>query len=219
VIAAGSDRRKQHVCLPERRPHLLGNADFGQAQPKHSNSRQSSSLRRKVEGLIVSRRDGAATKETIMPRKKTETTETPIETPVATEPTPEPVVTEPAPEPPKKKRKKAVPSGIATLADLAAAYATQMENDGKSNGTIASYSMELKLAQDELGAETPLADLTADRVATFFNSKRVTKLRSGKQKSQLSIDKTRRVRRLALVWAAERGIISKAPIPETEAGK
>jgi hypothetical protein len=110
------------------------------------------------------------------------------------------------------------PSGIATLADLAAAYATQMENDGKSNGTIASYGMELKLAQDEIGAETPLADLTPERVETFFNCKRVTKLRSGKQKSQLSIDKTRRVLRLALVWAAERGIIERAPLPEpTEA--
>jgi hypothetical protein len=160
-----------------------------------------------------------------MPRKKkteetqTETT-TPIETPVATEPVSEPIAPEATPEPPKpkKSRKKAVPSGIATLADLAAAYAAQMENDGKSNGTIASYGMELRLAQDELGAETPLAELTADRVETFFNSKRVTKLRSGKQKSQLSIDKTRRVLRLALVWAAERGIIEKAPLPEpTEA--
>jgi len=33
----------------------------------------------------------------------------------------------------------------------------------------------------------------------------------------VSIDKTRRVLRLALVWASERGIISKAPIPEAEA--
>jgi hypothetical protein len=89
-----------------------------------------------------------------------------------------------------------------------------MKNDGKSAGTIASYSMELRLAQDELGAETVLSDLTPERVAEFFNSKRVTKLRSGKNKSQLSIDKTRRVLRLALVWAAERGIIAKAPIPE-----
>jgi hypothetical protein len=158
-----------------------------------------------------------------MPRKKKPETETTIETPSEpSEPSAEPIAPEPTPEPeppkPRKSRKKAVPSGIATLADLAAAYATQMENDGKSAGTIASYSMELKLAQDELGAETPLADLTPAKVQAFFESKRVTKLRSGKQKSQLSIDKTRRVLRLTLVWAAERGIIEKAPIPEpTEA--
>lgn len=116
---------------------------------------------------------------------------------------------------PKKKEPAII--GVASLADLTAAYAVQMENDGKSAGTIASYSMELRLAQDELGAETPLADLTPEKVQTFFDSKRVTKLRSGHAKSQLSIDKTRRVLRLALVWAAERGIISKAPIPEVEA--
>jgi hypothetical protein len=163
--------------------------------------------------------------ETVMPRKKKNEagTTTTIETPSEpAESSAEPIAPEATPDPeparPKKSRKKSVPSGIATLADLAAAYAVQMENDGKSNGTIASYSMELKLAQDELGAETPLADLTPAKVETFFNSKRVTKLRSGKQKSQLSIDKTRRVLRLALVWAAERGIIERARLPEpTEA--
>jgi len=41
----------------------------------------------------------------------------------------------------------------------------------------------------------------------------VTKLRSGKSKAKPSIDKTRRVLRLALCWAAERGIVSTAPIP------
>ena len=124
---------------------------------------------------------------------------------------------EPPPEPkPKKARKKkeAAISGVATLADISAAYLAHMENEGKSNGTIASYGMELRVAQDELGKGTPIGDLTPERVGEYFACKRVTKLRSGKAKSQLSIDKTRRVLRLALVWAAERGIIEKAPIPE-----
>ena len=158
-----------------------------------------------------------------MPKKKTTEAESPTtETLTGTPAAPEvATATEaPAPEPkPKRPRKKKEASitGVATLADLAAAYAVQMESDGKSAGTIASYGMELRLAQDELGAETPLADLTPEKVQTFYDSKRVTKLRSGKNKSQLSIDKTRRVLRLALVWAAERGILAKAPIPEAEA--
>ena len=159
-----------------------------------------------------------------MGKKKTTTeettTETPIETPAAPEVAiaeePTPAAEEPKPKKTRKKKESATPN-VATLADLAAAYAVQMETDGKSAGTIASYSMELRLAQDEIGAETPLANLTTEQVEKFFNSKRVTKLRSGKQKSQLSIDKTRRVLRLALVWAAERGIIAKVPIPEVEA--
>lgn len=129
----------------------------------------------------------------------------------ATETTP----TEPKPKKPRKKKEPSI-TGVATLADLAAADAVQMETDGKSAGTISSYQMELRLAQDELWAEAALADLTPERLGEFFACKPVTKLRSGKSKSQLSIDKTRRVLRLALVWGAERGIIEKAPIPEVE---
>jgi len=162
-----------------------------------------------------------------MPKKKTNvaeaTPEAEIQTETAIETPAEAVAEAPAPEaPPKKKprkKKEAAVSGVTTLADLAAAYAVHMENDGKSAGTIASYSMELRVAQDEIGEGTPLADLTPERVGEFYACKRVTKLRSGKNKSQLSIDKTRRVLRLALVWAAERGIIAKAPIPEIEAAK
>src|SRR5678809_1258550 len=82
------------------------------------------------------------------------------------------VATEPAP---KKKggRTKAAPgratanpalSGNATLADVSAGYLAHMEEAGKSSGTTASYGMELKTAMSELGAETPVADLTTERV-------------------------------------------------------
>jgi len=165
-----------------------------------------------------------------MPRaKKTEaetqtteatTTQTPIETPAAPEVATATKAPPPEPKPKRARKKKDAPvSGVTTLADLAAAYTVQMENDGKSAGTIASYGMELRVAQDELGEGTALADLTPERVGEFYACKRVTRLRSGKNKSQLSIDKTRRVLRLALVWAAERGIVAKAPIPEIASTK
>ncbi len=131
---------------------------------------------------------------------------------------------EPAPEaePPKKakgKKKAKVPSGNATLADVAAGYLAGMEEAGKSDGTISSYRMELKTAMDEIGETTPVADLTPDRVREYFESRRVTKLRSGKSKAKPSIDKTRRVLRLALCWAAERGIVATAPVPEPSLAK
>jgi len=149
----------------------------------------------------------------------TTTNETPIENQVEAA-----IATEPAPEaePPKKgkgKKKAAAPSGTATLADIAAGYLAHMETEGKSDGTISSYRMELRTAAIELGEDTPIAEITPERVQGFFNSKRVTKLRSGKNKSQLSIDKTRRVLRLALCWAAERGIVAKAPLPEVDPAK
>jgi hypothetical protein len=79
--------------------------------------------------------------------------------------------------------------------------------------------MELKTAMDELGETTPIADIMVERVQEYFDSARVTKLRSGKHKAKPSIDKTRRVLRLALCWAAERGIVAAAPIPEPTPAK
>jgi hypothetical protein len=51
----------------------------------------------------------------------------------------------------------------------------------------------------EIGADTPVSTLTPERVQEYFDRKRVTKLRSGKAKAKPSIDKTRRVLRLAPV--------------------
>jgi hypothetical protein len=117
----------------------------------------------------------------------------------------------------KGKAKKPTLAGELTLAILSERYLAHMERDGKSSGTTASYAMELKTAQAELGAQTRVADLTVEQVQAFFDSKRVTRLKSGKSKAKPSIDKTRRVLRLALCWAEDKKLIEKAPIPETQA--
>ena len=72
---------------------------------------------------------------------------------------------------------------------------------------------DARLPRGGLREETLLTDLkiTPERVANFYACKRATKLERGKAMSQRSIDKARSVLRLAVVWAAERGIISKAP--------
>ena len=106
------------------------------------------------------------------------------------------------------------PAAGPTLQDACEAYLKHMDKTGKSSGTISSYTMELRLAQEELGEDTPLADLTPEKVASYFACRRVTKLKSGRAKSQLSIDKTCRVLRLALVHAADKGLIERAPLPE-----
>jgi len=103
-----------------------------------------------------------------------------------------------------------------TLADLAAAYIAHLENAGKSTGTLFSYSMELRTACAELGAETPLSDLTPDHVAAYYACDRVTKTRDGRPKASVSIAKTRRVLRLALEWAAKRRMMKAAPLRGTQ---
>jgi hypothetical protein len=118
----------------------------------------------------------------------------------------------PASKPPKKKNAPK-PKANVTLADLAERFIKHLEDEGKSPGTCSSYGAELRLAIKYLGADTPIASLTTEQVQAYFESKPVTKLRSGTKKSQLSIDKTRRVLRLALCYAAEKKLIASAPIP------
>lgn len=100
-----------------------------------------------------------------------------------------------------------------TLGDLCRQYIHHLDDSGKSAGTVSSYTSELKLACKHLGADTAATAITVEKVAIYFSSDPVTKLRTGKPKAKPSIDKTRRVLRLALVWAAEKKLIKAAPIP------
>src|SRR5215468_4642437 len=76
-------------------------------------------------------------------------------------------------ENPKKRRRQKVTamSGTATLADISAGYLAHMEDAGKSEGTVASYKMELKTAMAELGEEKLVGMLTADQVQEYFESR------------------------------------------------
>ena len=113
---------------------------------------------------------------------------------------------------PKKGAKNLSPS--ITLGELAENYLAHLEEEGKGHGTLFSYGIELKMACRELGAGTKVASLTEKKVRAYFESDAVTKNRKGKYKAKPTIDKTRRILRLALTWLEEIGVIEKAPIPD-----
>lgn len=126
------------------------------------------------------------------------------------ESTPPAAATLPLPAPaPKPKR----PKPTKTLADVFAGYLQSIEDRGGSDGTIASYRMELELAGKALGTDTPVSLLSDSQVATFFESDPVTKKKNGKPKSPLSIDKTRRVLRQALVWGGHADLVPTEVAP------
>jgi len=106
-----------------------------------------------------------------------------------------------------------------TVTRLAEVYLRHLGDLGKSLATQFSYSMDLGIAKRELGEATLIADLTPERVAAFFESPAVTVRKNGKPKTQVTIDKTRRVLRMALVWAEEECRIAKAPLPTTTTEK
>ena len=126
-------------------------------------------------------------------------------------------------KPARAKRKpatasRAKPDGalkdVKTLQDLSLGYIASLEKAGKSEGTLFSYRLDLRLALLEIGADTPLTAITPERVAAYFTCDRVTKTRTGQGKAPVSIAKTRRVFRQALVWAASAGLFPEAPLPK-----
>ncbi len=100
-----------------------------------------------------------------------------------------------------------------TLNDVANGYLAAIEADDAGQGTLSSYRMELKLALRELGEATPLADLTQAKVLAYFESDAVMRTKHGKPKAQPTWAKSRRVLRLALLWAQDAGLCQVAPIP------
>jgi hypothetical protein len=133
-------------------------------------------------------------------------------------PTEDPTSAEAPVEPKAKKgkRTKRETGQTMTLAELAKRYIDSLEEAGKSEGTMFSYRIELRTALKHFGEETLISSLTADDVRRYFDSAPVMKLKSGKPKAMPSYAKTRRVLRLALCWAVERGWLAQAPLSETE---
>lgn len=121
----------------------------------------------------------------------------------------------------KRKTKEAEPAPPtappnATLRQVAKGYLDSMEQEGGSESTLFGYRMELKRAMTVLGAETKLADLTPETVAAYFQSDRVTKSRAGKKLAPRSVAKTRRVFRLALVWAGAGALVPEDQQPKRQ---
>ena len=112
------------------------------------------------------------------------------------------------------QRRKKPPPQTHTLKEACDDFLFWMEKLGKSEGTIFSYRLDLKVAQKALGADTDIATLTPDVIKTYFESDAVTKTRSGKPKAKPTIDKTRRVLRLTLEHVVGQRWLTEAPIPE-----
>jgi site-specific recombinase XerD len=111
---------------------------------------------------------------------------------------------------PKGAKKRTTTSW--TLTQAAVAFLESLRAARKSESTINAYSADLDLAVEVLGAETPIAAITAADVERFNTSEPVLRTKSGRDKAQPTIDRSRRVLRLALTFAEQQGAIETAPI-------
>ncbi|MBK9386075.1 MAG: hypothetical protein IPN34_14785 [Planctomycetes bacterium] len=127
--------------------------------------------------------------------------------------------TKPAAKKPKSKGAKKTAKPTWTLTETALAYLESLKAAHKSESTINAYAADLDLATEVLGAETPIAAITPADVERFNSSEPVLRTKSGRDKALPTIERSRRVLRLALVFAEQQGAIEAAPIEAKPLGK
>ena len=109
---------------------------------------------------------------------------------------------------------------VTTLKEAVEKYMEHLEAEGKTERTRYTYGKDLQLALEFFGEEKKLAKLIPAQVAKFFKSDLVTKVpKSGRNKSEITITKTKRVWRQMLVFCKERNFIEKIPLPKDELSK
>ncbi|MBK9386514.1 MAG: hypothetical protein IPN34_17005 [Planctomycetes bacterium] len=123
--------------------------------------------------------------------------------------------TKPAAKKPKSKSsKKPAIKPTWTLTECALAYLESLKVARKSESTVNAYAADLDLATEVLGTETPIAQITLADVERFNASEPVLRTKSGRDKAMPTIERSRRVLRLALVFAEQQGALESAPIAE-----
>jgi len=109
---------------------------------------------------------------------------------------------------------------VTTLKEAVQKYMEHLEAEGKTERTRYTYSKDLDLALEFFGEDKKLAKLIPAQVAGFFKSDLVTTVpKSGREKSQITITKTKRVFRQMLVFCREQKWIEKLPLTKDEAAK
>ena len=101
-----------------------------------------------------------------------------------------------------------------TLHEAAQAYLDHLKGEGKKERTLYTYGKDFEQIEAFFGADRKLKGILAPHVGKFLRSDALLKLPSGKDRSKPTVEKTKRVLRMFLVWAHETGLIDKLPLPK-----
>ena len=96
------------------------------------------------------------------------------------------------------------------------AYLKNLADEGKNERTIEVYGRCLQTAVDYFGADKPLGKLTPATIGAFFKSDAFIKKPNGNLKSEITLTQNRRVLRMMLVWAHEKGYLADIPLPKAK---
>lgn len=99
------------------------------------------------------------------------------------------------------------------------AFLKYLTDEGKNERTVAVYGRCLENVATHFGADKPLGKLTPATIGTFFKSDALLKKPNGKAKSEITVTQNKRVFRMMLVWAQEKGYLTEVPLPKSEMKK
>lgn len=91
-----------------------------------------------------------------------------------------------------------------------------LKEQGKNERTVEVYGRCIENAVNYFGADRALGKLTPMLIGQYFKSDVMLKKPNGVVKSPITVEQTKRVLRLMLVWANEMGYIADVPIPKSE---
>ena len=101
-----------------------------------------------------------------------------------------------------------------TLHEAAQIYLEHLKTQGKKERTLYTYNRDFMQIEAHFGADRKLTSIMPQHVGKFFKSDELLKLPDGKPRAKPTVDKTKRVLRMFLVWAKETGRIDKLPLPK-----
>lgn len=112
-------------------------------------------------------------------------------------------------------KKKATAKSI-TLEKAVPEFLKHLKENGKGERTVGVYGRCLEHAVTFFGNDKPLSKLTPPQTGQFFKSDVMLKKPNGVVKSEITVNQNKRVFRMMLTWAVEKGYIDDIPLPKAE---
>jgi site-specific recombinase XerD len=101
-----------------------------------------------------------------------------------------------------------------SLQEATQQYLKYLRTQGKSERTLYTYGKDLEQITAFFGPERKISSILLPHVGKFFKSDELLKLSEGKERAFKTVDKTKRVFRMFMLWAFDHGYTDKLPFPK-----
>ena len=101
-----------------------------------------------------------------------------------------------------------------TLHEAIKAYMDHLRAEGKKERTLYTYGKDVEQIEAFFGADRKISTILTPHVGKFFKSDLLLKLHNGSDRATPTVEKTKRVLRMFLVWARETARIDTLPLPK-----